>query len=634
MLANARPSPELNGRARSADVHLQRVLRGIASGADPGRLLHQVVVGAVDAGRGRHGVLVGVVDGTSLPLAATPDVPASAVAAADAAVTTGRLARRSNGERASAVAEPIRAGTRVVGALAVSGELRQLEPGGLALFADCASIVLSRRAVTPTVGAAELLDALSRAALEQDHASVLERLFEAAEALFAAQAGFAATVEGSTARILFARRIDRGRLARAVGRAEVRALLAAPVLQVERPDSAVAAALAGGLETVVALPLRAGGSSAGCLVLLLGESPDAARRAMLEAFARHAGALLHTAWLRRELRASRDQVATVVQSMLSPVLVADERGDFALVNSAAAELFHLSETFEVGQPVRGRLGNVPLEELLTGERHGSLEVALGTDGLRVYRAVARTVRGAEGRSLGRVLVLDDLTRQREIEQIKEDFLAVIGHELRTPLTIVRGAVRTLERRGAAIEEPARARAVDALGRNVDRLERLIEDLLFVAAVERGQASLRIEQDDIGELVALLAGDRIVVRRPRRPLAAAFDAAKIGHVLFHLVDNALKYSEEQVFIDVIEREGEVEVAVTDSGPGIFSGDIPRLFERFRQLDGSGTRAQGGTGLGLYIARRIIEAHGGRIWCESRLGVGSRFAFSLPKDAPAA
>jgi signal transduction histidine kinase len=105
------------------------------------------------------------------------------------------------------------------------------------------------------------------------------------------------------------------------------------------------------------------------------------------------------------------------------------------------------------------------------------------------------------------------------------------------------------------------------------------------------------------------------------------------VLHHLLDNALKYTESDVVVSVVDKGEEVEVRVDDSGPGIYSGDLPLLFERFRQLDGSSTRAHGGTGLGLYISRRLVELLGGHIWCESRLGVGSRFAFALPKEGPA-
>ncbi|TML58541.1 MAG: hypothetical protein E6G17_12325, partial [Actinobacteria bacterium] len=125
------------------------------------------------------------------------------------------------------------------------------------------------------------------------------------------------------------------------------------------------------------------------------------------------------------------------------------------------------------------------------------------------------------------------------------------------------------------------------------------------------------------------GDRVIVRRPRSGLRFQFDRGKVDQVLQHLLDNALKYSKGQVEIEIADRGEDLEVSVVDHGEGIFSGDIPLLFERFRQLDGSSTRSHGGTGLGLYVCRRLVEAQGGRIWCESRLGQGSRFTFTVPR-----
>ena len=156
----------------------------------------------------------------------------------------------------------------------------------------------------------------------------------------------------------------------------------------------------------------------------------------------------------------------------------------------------------------------------------------------------------------------------------------------------------------------------------------------MSSVDSNRAKLHVEEIDLGELVDTYKGGRVSVRRPRRDLQLSVDRAKVDQILHHLVENALKYSQGEVHIEVANRGDEVHVAVVDRGPGIYSGDLPRLFDRFFQLDGSSTRSHGGTGLGLYICRRLVEAHGGRIWCESRLGVGSSFTFVLPRYAPEA
>jgi signal transduction histidine kinase len=307
-----------------------------------------------------------------------------------------------------------------------------------------------------------------------------------------------------------------------------------------------------------------------------------------------------------------------------PVVVAGPDGRFLVVNPAAGELFGVSQ-LEVGQPVGGRLGHPVLEALLTGDAPAPAELAvvdtLGEE--RVYRVATAST------AAGRVVVLDDVTSRSDLERTKADLVAVIGHELRTPITIAKGAARTLTKRGSTMDDADREATVDALARNLDRLERLVEDLLFVSSVNDAPTALRRATVDLAELVAALAGDRVRVERPREPVRVQADADKVLHALGHLVDNALKHSDGEVLVEVHVLPDDVEVAVVDTGTGIFSGDIPNLFRRFRQLDSTSTRATGGTGLGLYVARRIVEAHGGRIWCQSRLGHGSRFAFTLPR-----
>jgi signal transduction histidine kinase len=226
-------------------------------------------------------------------------------------------------------------------------------------------------------------------------------------------------------------------------------------------------------------------------------------------------------------------------------------------------------------------------------------------------------------------VLDDVTKDRETDQVKSDFVAVLGHELRTPLTVMKGYLRTLLHRGDDVDTRVREMALRAIDANAERLQRLIEDVLLISSVESGRASLHLEEVDVARLAANVASQRVTIRRPRREVTLTADAAKVEQVIRHLLENALKYSEGPVTVEVADHGEEVEVAVVDTGPGIFSGDVPRLFERFFQLDGAATRQHGGTGIGLYVSRRLVEAHGGRIWCESRLGVGSRFAFTLPR-----
>lgn len=613
---------------------LQRVLRGLATGTDPGRLVNEVLAGTLACAKGQQGLVMGMVDGVPVPLASSGTPSAVLLEAAEGAIAAGRLTRRTAGTSTnSAAAEPIRVGDKVVGSLAVAGEAFSIDLAALPLFGSVAALVLARRPSTNPTDPVDVLSALATVYGEPDQASVLVHLFDAAEELFAARSGFCAVFEGDAVRIAHHRGVDRERLREATRHSEFRALLSAPGVRVDPPTHPVVARLATGLESAVGLPLIAAGRRLGHLVLLMGEEPDAATRAVLSGFAHHGALALRVAELYAAIGDTEERLSSVVHSMPNPVVVVDEEGRFTVINGSAAEAFSISETFEVGQPSKGRLGNATLETMLAGGLEGPIEIGFGQPAPRVYRATVRRVVAPGGRMLGRVLVLDDITSERETEQIKSDFVAVIGHELRTPITIMKSSVRTLERNGGEMAEASRARTLDALSRGVSRLERLIDDLLLISAVEQNRSPLELAPLDLGPLLDEFAGDRVVVRRPRRLDPLDGDLGKLRQVVHHLVDNALKYSEGPVTIEVSDGDEAVEVVVADCGPGIFSGDIPYLFERFRQLDGSATRNHGGTGLGLYICRRLVEAHGGRIRCESRLEVGSRFIFTLPRDRTA-
>ena len=614
---------------------LQRIVRGVTTGADPSRLLNEVLAATLEAARGHEGLLMGLVDGEPVPLASSGTPPSILLDTAEAAIASGRLTRRTSRDGGgSAAAEPLRVGDRVVGALAVSGEPFSIDLTALPLYGSVAALVLERRpSSSGTTDTTAVLDALATVYTEPDQSSVLVHLFDAAEELFSSRGGFCALVDDGTVRVAHHRGIDRERLRDASRHPDFAELATSPVLRVDHADHPVITRLSDGLETAVGIPLTASGRSIGHLLLLLGDRPDAQTRTLLSAFGRHAALALRAADLYTEVGDTEERLSAIVYSMPNPVIVTDDAGCFVVINSAAANTFQISETFEIGQSVEGRLGSASLESMLTGDREGEAEVLLGSPAPSVFRATVRSVFAHGDRRLGRVLVLDDITAERETEQIKNDFVSVIGHELRTPITIVKSSVRALARSSGEMPEESRRRTIESLTRGVDRLERLVEDLLLMSSVEQS-AKLQRQSVDLGPLVDSFVSDRVAVRRPRRVDPVQVDEDKLRQVLHHLVDNALKYSDDEVLIEVTDRDEEVEVVVVDRGPGIYSGDIPHLFERFKQLDGSATRAHGGTGLGLFLCRRLVEAHGGRIWCDSRLEVGSRFHFTVPHSSVSA
>jgi signal transduction histidine kinase len=621
------------GRARTsaptAVAGVQQVLRALAAGTDAGRAAVVLVQAAAATCSATDGLLLAAGDAGPVVVASAGAGSPTLRSAGESALHSGRPSRRPDDRSGrSVLAVPVRAGARTIGALGVTGDLRDLDHTSLSLLADTAAVVLtSRTQSSPLAG--ELLDAVARAGGEATQAAGFERLLEAAAALLGATGGCATTVDGDhRLRVSAARGVDRARLAAACEVPAFRELLTAGEARAERAGSALARLVADGGEALASVPIGEGG--AGHLLFVLPRTPDQDRLALLGAVGRAAASGLLAPDLRRRLRERDDVLSAAVGAVPAPLLVVGIDGRLLVVNGAATSLFGLSR-FDVGQSVSGRLGDARLEELLARGESASLDLSLvDTEGReRVYRAVMAPAAGADGKALARALVLDDVTSRTEVERIKADLVAVIGHELRTPITIVKSAVRTLGKRGASMDEETRSSTVDAIGRNVDRLERLVEDLLFVSSVNDGPAALKPEEVDVGELLEELAGFRTNIERPRHPVPLTCDGPKVVHAVRHLVDNALKHSDGEVVVEVLERPDEVEIAVVDTGVGIFSGDIPTLFRRFRQLDGSSTRTTGGTGTGLYVARRIVEAHGGRIWCQSRLGQGSRFAFTLPR-----
>lgn len=618
------------------DPHLERlhlVLRGLAAGADPARLLSDVLSGALAATGAREGLVLRTMAERSTVVATTGEVSPFLRRAAEDAAGSDRLQRARDPESGTVVvAEPLRAGGRVVGVLALGGNMKRLDPSLLPLYGDATTLVLDRRAPTGGGELTDVLHTLAEVGSDVDTYAILSRIFDACQQLFGAASGFCALFQDGAVRVGHYRGIDHERLLRASRHPEFRSLLLSEHLRVESADHPVVAQLARLGEVAVGVPLVVDGRKVGHLVLLLANPPDASTRAVMAAFATHVAGCLRSADLYRRLGDHEERLGAIVHSMPNPVVVVDEEGRLVEVNGAAAELFRIDAGFSGTMTLEGRLGNARLEAMLASGEDGSDEVVLGTEEQRVYRATVRRARAAGGRRLGRILVLDDLTSERRADAVKTDFVAVIGHELRTPLTVMKGYLHTLTRRWETLADEKRQEALEALGGNVTRLERLIEDLLFVSAIEQRRCTLDLAHGDVGALLASFAGERVVVRPPSRPVELQLDEAKVNQVVRHLVDNALKYSEAEVSVEVVDKGDRVEVSVADSGPGIYSGDIPQLFERFRQLDGTSTRAHGGVGLGLYLCRRVVEALGGRIWCESRLGVGSRFTFTLPKDGP--
>jgi signal transduction histidine kinase len=233
----------------------------------------------------------------------------------------------------------------------------------------------------------------------------------------------------------------------------------------------------------------------------------------------------------------------------------------------------------------------------------------------------------------------DITDRRVMEQMKREFVSTVSHELRTPMTSILGSLRLIDG-GIAGELPAKAHELVRIATsNSERLIRLINDLLDLDKLEAGKLELRCETSLLAPLVdravremSALADDHGVVLETDLSAVppVSVDADRLVQVLVNLLSNAIKFSSAGSTVTIrgdVSASGGLRIGVSDRGPGISADDMPRLFGKFQQLDGSDARSQGGTGLGLAISKAIIEQHGGTIGVDSEPGRGSTFWFEL-------
>jgi two-component system phosphate regulon sensor histidine kinase PhoR len=371
---------------------------------------------------------------------------------------------------------------------------------------------------------------------------------------------------------------------------------------------------------------------------------------VLRTFAYQLATSVENARLYEEMREERTKLSRVVDNTSDGILSVDARGRITSWNPAMARIsgFAAEDTlacpFTLGHAGADADGTPVSAEWLWAklgtEAQTEASVSIGAPGIgrRWLHLSLAAVRSSNGDIETVVVVVRDVTALREAAQAKEEFLATVSHELRTPLTSLRGWVSTLLRPEFQPNEEERREVHERLMHQTGRLQRLIEDVLSVSSMDRGQFVVQTVPVGIDEVIekALVEFSRQTPGRPvthvRAGLAgtAMADAGRVEQIINNLVSNADKYSPADTPVEVgVARVGDkVVVTVSDHGFGIPEDQREAVFERFHRLGHHMTREASGTGLGLHIARRLVEAMGGRIWVESRLGEGSTFTFTLP------
>ena len=342
------------------------------------------------------------------------------------------------------------------------------------------------------------------------------------------------------------------------------------------------------------------------------------------------------------LAQAQAQQQALFNSMVEGVLLLDGNGRVRLVNQALEHLFGLTGDIR-GRTTMEALRLHELQELVNRVRVESqvLGFELELPGLdnRCLQVNATALLDRGGKQQGMILVFHDLTRLKQLENTRQEFVANVSHELRTPLSMIKGYVGTLIN-GAKDDPNVATRFLQTIEKHAERLTYLIEDLLTISRLESGQIVLNIQKvelrsvaEDVIDDLQSRAGDKKVNLENQVPddVVVRADADRVQQVIFNLVDNAIKYGrpEGRVWINARLADGQfAEVSVRDNGPGIPPDSIDRVFERFYRADKARSREQGGTGLGLSIVKHIVQSHGGEVRVESELGLGATFFYTLP------
>ena len=329
------------------------------------------------------------------------------------------------------------------------------------------------------------------------------------------------------------------------------------------------------------------------------------------------------------------QASRALAHVSEAVFLVDEDDRIRSWNPAAEQLYGVSATEAVGRPARGVV--VDYDELIEAAEHGDPFVPVVLEGAE--RWLAPVIRSFDGSN---VVAVRDATAAYALERARTDFVATASHELRTPLTAVYGGATTLLARGDELRPSQRESLLNLIAEEAAHLTGIVDQLLVSAQLDRG--TLRVDEgecdvaDVCNAVVAAArlrapAGVTVAIHLPSTIAPVQCDASLLRQVLVNLVDNAVKYSVGggTVLVRVTDGAASVRIDVVDQGLGIPSAEQEKIFEKFYRLDAEMTRGVGGSGLGLYISREIVQQLGGTLTLESHVGKGSTFSVTLPRRA---
>ncbi len=364
---------------------------------------------------------------------------------------------------------------------------------------------------------------------------------------------------------------------------------------------------------------------------------------------RHGAAVEQLKKENARVSSEKQRIDNIVHNMAEGMVVVDAEGKIILVNPAGEALLGITKN-DIGRPIKEVVKD---EHLLTLTKRISTEkdevvekdielVSSDESTMKVLRTSSAVVEDHNGNTVGMVTMLNDITKQKEIEGLKAQFMANVSHELRTPLVAIEKSVSLILSKSTGDISPAQNEFLSIAERNLKRLTLLINDLLDLSKLEARKAAISPETTNLEELITdsveslnnWAASKSVKLNKSVSAdlPAVQVDPNKIIQVLNNLIGNAIKFTPENGSITVEagrdQQEGMVRVAVVDTGVGIAGEDLVKIFDKFYQSRDKNASDIKGTGIGLAIVKEIVELHKGRVWVESEKGKGSHFIFTLP------
>ena len=345
----------------------------------------------------------------------------------------------------------------------------------------------------------------------------------------------------------------------------------------------------------------------------------------------------------------KKQTEAVIRSIAEGLVVVDAQGKVVMINPAAERLLGVSRQDKVGKSLTEGMKEEQLVSLSKGspdKEEKEIElISPQNETKKVLRASTAVIENENGQTIGMVSVLSDITKQKELDSLKSAFVANVSHELRTPLVAIDKSLTLILEKEAGELSQTQEQFLSIAQRNLKRLSALINDLLDLSKLEAGKMEVRrkrmainnVIQEVIDSLSNWAKSKNITLEKKIEDLLpdVEIDPDRLAQVLTNLVGNAVKFTpnDGRIALEARLSEGdgkkEMEVSVKDTGIGIAPEDLPKIFSKFYQCGGERMISDvNGTGIGLSIAKEIVELHGGRIWVESEKGRGARFIFTIP------